>query len=985
MTTLQRGLFALTMFLCLGTAQMWSQSAAATQAVVRGSVVDASGAQVAGAKVHAESVGPVRGSNQDNANQGTTTRDLEADGTGHFLLTLPGGTYLLTVQSAGFDPYVRENLKLDAGQHIDLPVKLLVAAQAEIVNVPADASASTDPTDNKDALKFKGEQLQVFSDDDTLFQQELTAVAGGDPSLPPQILVDGFSNGQVPPKASIREIRINQNPYSAQYDMPGQGRVEIFTKPGSNQFHGFFALYGNTEQFNARNPYVTTAPLPYDREHLFGDVSGPLGKKTSFDLWMNWIRDENNAPISATVLDNSLNKVAVQTIVASPSQVQNYSVRLDRQFGANDTVTARYNTTYNRTNNGGISQLGLASQATNANTWTQTFQAGDTHVIGTKMVLESRLQYTRTLANTDPVSIQPTLTVQGSFNGGSASQALHDHLDRYEFQEYLSVALKNHFIRTGARYRFTRDANLARSGFNGQFIFSDIDTYTRALKDFRTAMSLNSDGTVTLPSADRPSQFLLNTGNPSANITTGDIGLYGEDDWKARPDVTVSYGGRIESQRAVPDQLNLAPRVGAAWAPVWKKNKNPFMTLRAGFGMFYDRFDSSNLLQTIRQDGLREQGYSQNSPATFGCKEGQTASAVCTPIVLSVSSLSTSQPSIYRLSPRLHESYQMRGGLSVDHSFGEKGSGSVSWNRARQVHQFELLNINAPLPGTYVVGDPASGTRPLGTTQNIYQYSSDGLRNIDSLSFNGNFQPTRHTFFWLNYQLASRTGDTSGANSLPSNQYNVRQDYGPAVGYTGQQFYGGGGGDMPFGFNGNLFVAAKSAQRFNITTGQDLNGDTAYNDRPAFATDLTRPSVVKTAFGNFDTLPMAGQELVPFNYGGGPTLFYTEIYVSRSWHFGMPRAEAVKSANEAKVAPGKPKPKPELPYNLSFGVEIDNVLNHTEPAQPVGVLPTPQATQALTQAALTSSIFGKSIAQNGNFQFNGAANRTIHLSMRLQF
>jgi len=58
------------------------------------------------------------------------------------------------------------------------------------------------------------------------------ALAG--PSAGPsggQIYIDGFTGGQFAAKASIREIRINQNPFSSEYDKLGYGRIEIFTKP----------------------------------------------------------------------------------------------------------------------------------------------------------------------------------------------------------------------------------------------------------------------------------------------------------------------------------------------------------------------------------------------------------------------------------------------------------------------------------------------------------------------------------------------------------------------------------------------------------------------------------------------------------------------------------------------------------------------------------------------------------------------------------
>ena len=92
---------------------------------------------------------------------------------------------------------------------------------------------------------IKGKDLDALSDDPDELQSELTALAG--PSAGPnggQIYIDGFTGGQLPPKSSIREIRINQNPFSAQYDKLGYGRIEILTKPGTDKFHGIVMMNG---------------------------------------------------------------------------------------------------------------------------------------------------------------------------------------------------------------------------------------------------------------------------------------------------------------------------------------------------------------------------------------------------------------------------------------------------------------------------------------------------------------------------------------------------------------------------------------------------------------------------------------------------------------------------------------------------------------------------------------------------------------------
>jgi hypothetical protein len=88
-----------------------------------------------------------------------------------------------------------------------------------------------------------------------------------------------------------------------------------------------------------------------------------------------------------------------------------------------------------------------------------------------------------------------------------------------------------------------------------------------------------------------------------------------------------------------------------------------------------------------------------------------------------------------------------------------------------------------------------------------------------------------------------------------------------------------------WGTSFNLFMAARSQADFDITTGQDNNGDSIYNDRPASATDLTRPSVVQTRWGNFDTNPLPGQTIIPHNYGRAPGFVYMELYARKDFQF----------------------------------------------------------------------------------------------------
>src|SRR5436853_99303 len=130
-----------------------------------------------------------------------------------------------------------------------------------------------------------------------------TAIAG--PAAGPggaSVFIDGFSNGQLSSKESIREIRINQNPFSAEYDRVGTGRVEILTRPGTNQFHGSgFFNFGN-DFWNSRNPYASEK-APFLLKEAGGNLSGPMGKGASFFADLRRDAVDNGAIINGTILN----------------------------------------------------------------------------------------------------------------------------------------------------------------------------------------------------------------------------------------------------------------------------------------------------------------------------------------------------------------------------------------------------------------------------------------------------------------------------------------------------------------------------------------------------------------------------------------------------------------------------------------------------------------------------------------------------------
>jgi hypothetical protein len=880
-----------------------------------GVVLDPSGARVMHAPVTVSGIG--------------VNRNVESDRVGHFAVPdLPAGVYDVLIEVTGFRSWEKQ-VTISRGVTTDLKVKLEIAAAAEVIEVTPDGRTGTGSADNKSAQIFDEERLADLSDDNATFQQQLTALAGGDPSHVPDVYVDGFTGGGFPTKNSIREVRINQNPFSAEYPSYGGNRIEIFTKPGGNKLHGSLFVIGNDAAVNGNNPYTTIEP-PYYSYFVEGELSGSINKKTSFYADSSYHKMQSNSVVDAI---DPLTLGNLSEALSSPDNTFTYTGRLDRQFTTNNSLTVRYSLRQEQLTNAGVGLLVLPTEGYNGTNANQILQIGDTQTVSPKVVVESRFQYIRSRVEQRAEDSSPTIIVEGAFNGGGGSVGLsHDNQDRFEFQEYVSFAGKKNFVRMGAQYDLLRDANEATTNYNGTYVFPTLAAYQ----------------------AQTPTQFSVTAGRPSAMLLTGWLGTYAEDEWKAARNLTVDLGLRFESQSGISDHGDWAPRVGFAWAVGQHAKKPPVVVLRSAFGIFYDRFPASDLLTAVRQNGVTQQTFLVNNPTFY-------------PAVPSASMLEGGAgavpPTPYTISPRLHAEYDEDASFSVDRTLGKIGSVSASYLWARGIHQYISENINAPLPGTYSPNVPNSGVRPLGGSQNIYQFKSAGIAKGQLFFANGNLRLNKRFSLYAFYRFQNERDDVFSPTSFPSNSYDPSADYGQSARLQKSQLSVDGNVSLPWNILAMPFLVVGTGIPFNITTGTDLNGDTIYNDRPAFATDLTRPSVVKTPYGNFDTEPIAGQKIIPVNYGHSPGYLQVNLEAEKTIRIG-PRATA-------KVARGKLTGKGDRPYALKFGVEVQNLLNSVNPGQPIGVLNSP--------------LFGKPNSLNNFFTTLGAANRVVDFALTFKF
>jgi len=939
---------------------------------IRGQVTDPSGAALVGASVLVTTPA-------GETLTATTNRDGMYEVKG-----LAPGKYKVQALAKGFAVFEDDNVNVAPGQAEKLAITLAIETQQEKVVVSSEAETlSVAPENNAGAIVISGKELDALSDDPDELQSDLQALAG--PSAGPnggQMYIDGFTGGQLPPKSSIREIRINQNPFSAQYDKLGYGRIEIFTKPGTDQWHGEVGAMGNDSALNTRSPFLGSATQPgYYSDMIEGNIGGPLMKNASFFLFAQH-RNINDLSIIDAAVPPTFAPNTFQQAIPNTHGRTNVGPRFDYQLGTNDTLTVRYQYWRNSEQNQGIGAFTLPTQAYNTFETEQTVQAGETHMFGANIVNETRFEFRNDATNQNPVSTTPTINVQGFFTAGGNSQGSENNNEHsYEFQNYTSILRGRHMIKFGARLRQYSVTDSSTSQFNSTYIFKSANAYQTTLDNIAAGQPANANG-------GGAYEYLVTAGIPNASVSLFDAGLYLEDDWRVRPNLTLSGGLRLETQNDIHDHADWAPRAGLAWGLAHGSN-TPKTVIRAGWGLFYDRFEDQYLIQAEHLNGIAQTSYLIYSPDFFNPNA---------PVTNLTSSAQI--PTIYRVSPDLLAPRTMQTAVSLERQLNRATKLSVTYMNSRGDHQLLTNNINTPELGTF----PNNPVYPDGVPENIFQYESQGIFRQNQLIVNTNVRAGARVMLVAYYTLNYANSDTDGANSFPSNPYNIMQDYGRAGFDTRHRGIILGSFSLPYGIRVSPFVVASSGSPFNVVLSQDFVGSSVLNQRPALATNPLNPDyVVNTSLGTFDTNLNdlgPGESIIPVNNFTGPAQFSLNLRLSKTFGFGKV-AEAGGGAGGGDHhyhhgGPGGPfggggggffgGNSRDHRYNIELSVFARNITNYINLATPNGLLNVPNpALCGSNPDQCLSPYFDKSNSLARQFFSSSGAPRTFYLHASFSF
>lgn len=953
---------------------------------LRGTISDPSGALVPSALVQ------LRGPGGEQRTQ--------TDAQGQYIFaTLRPGKYQIRVIAKGFTVAQRPNFEITTAATLD--VQLTIEAEAQVVNVEEEANrVSTDPASNGGALVLGEKELEALSDDPDELAQQLQALAG--PAAGPnggQIYIDGFTGGQLPPKGSIREVRVNSNPFAAEYDRPGFGRIEIFTKPGSDTIRGQAFFQFNNESLNSRSPLLSQSTRPPFEQRFYGlNLSGPIKKqKASFGFDFERRNIDENALILATDVSSSFTPQTINQAVVTPQVRTTFSPRIDYSINPTNTLVMRYQNTRTELDNEGVGNFSLATRAYKTKQSENTFQLTETATLSARAITETRFQYQRSNISNFGDGSTPAISVAGAFDGGGAPIGLSGNTTNHvELSNITTFTRQTHTFKWGARLRQSFNDDTSYNNFAGTYTFfggtgPQLDANNQAipgtsidlsaLERYRRTLlfqQLGYSAALIRQLGGGASQFSRNNGTASLAIHQFDIGLFFGDDWRLRPNLTLSYGLRYETQTNIHDWSDLAPRFALAWGIDSKRGKPGKTVLRAGFGVFYDRIADSATLQSERYNGVTQQSYLLINPDTFP--------AIPSNDVLAASRQPQQLQYLYS-DIRAPRNYQTS--VGIDRQINSHFRLSANYVNTRGVHLQRTRNINAPVGGVYPFGDP----------QLRILTESTGFSRTNQLIVSPNVNYKKIFLFGF-YSLSYGRSDAEG---MPADPNNLRAEWGPSsFGDVRHRFLLGTSVPLPFKFSISPFLFASSGTPYNITTGRDTNSDGFTSERPALV-DVAASScgggslVYEPSFGCFNLNPAPGTPTISRNYGRGPATVNFNLRLARTWSFGRSGESGPQDGGgpppgmggvRGPGGPGGPGPggpggggpprgmfgaNSGKKYNLMLSISARNILNHANFAPPSGDLSSPYFGQYRTLAGF------------GPFGNPSTYNRKIDVQLRFTF
>jgi hypothetical protein len=754
-------------------------AAAENTATLSGIVEDPSGAAVPAARLRLVSA--------------ATHKSVETRSNPEGRFEFPGvaeGEYSLSARVPGAATEIKVHAGADAAP---LRIRLNIVAMEEEITVTADNPSVPEAQASQDVIEFGTDWLAglpALGADPLAIPMMMVnpAITG---ALGPSVLVDGVETEALDaPLTSIRHVRVDNNPYAAEFSRPGRGRIEVITKHSIHRrYHGIFLNVFRNSALDARDPFATVRPL-MQRDNSEAELEGPVSSGGAITFLVSGKFDLNNqsAVVAAHTLDGPLFRN-----LPNPARHENLFGRLNFRLSPTHKLSLTYRFSDRSLEGENTGGFDLASRASDIFIHKNELKLFDNSNPFSVLLNQVRVTFVRGSASTYGISDQPAVIVQDAFSSGGAQVNQHEQDTLAWFEDVATLALPNHTLRFGVgvrpRFQWVQDA----SNFGGTYTFATLADYA----------------------AGRPFLLSQNLGSPAVTFTQVQTYDFLQDEMHLAAHASLMVGLRHEWESTDRSHSNFAPRLALAYAP-----RGGRTVLRGGFGIFYDREPTLMIEQSLLRDGIHIREIDITNPLF------PNPLPAATPDLFAI-------PSIYRVAPGLRTPYLMQTSLAVERRLGARNRLTAEFSGVRGVHLYRMRDINAPRPGTASQPNP-DYLRPNPDFLNINDFESVGTSRGTSLYLTFQSRAYRNLNFMAQYIWSHTMDDTpKGYSTPPANNYDLHPEWGRADNDQRHRFMFVGTWAPFRGIRLGAVATLSSGLPYDITTGYDDNNDTVANDRAA--------------------------------------------------------------------------------------------------------------------------------------------------------
>ncbi len=702
--------------------------------------------------------------------------------------------------------------RFSATLHVILPI----AALSTNVHVNAESSEDlTAPEDNHDSSMMSSQDLKslpIFDNDyatamSAFLDDSATATGGSG------LIVDGVEANRATVSASaVQEVRINQDPYSAQYYWPGRGQMEIVTKSAADKYHGQFNFLFRDSAMNAQNALAPSKP--YEQRRVYeGHATGPIffAPKSSFLASFNRAEEDRDAVVFATLPPTAENPSGTYNAnVPAPTRDTEFSTRAAHQFGERHSAYAEYSYEDWTGQNQGVGGQTMAAAGFNNRYHEDDVKVHVDSTLSAVLLNQASIVGEHDFSHNANVAEAPRVTVQGNFTSGSAQNDSLSTEYNLRLYDMMTWTHGRHFVKFGAGV-----PHISRRAF---------DDNTNALGSYTFGPTLASDGITVLTSAldnyqaNHPSGYSQNSGDVHFIYHQLEMGAFIQDQFKVNSRFSVTPGIRYDWQNFFAQKrLGFSPRVSFAWV----LDEASKTVLRGGGGIYYDRTGSGSLLDLVRYQGTEP----RRRAVTLSLDPASQPGTGCVPIDACVD-VAGSPVARVVFDPHSRMPYQIQYGLSIERQLGQKATAVVSAYSARGIGAFRSIDINAPTPQSGYT------QRPDGAYGRIREMQPEGFWEGSGLDISYRGRLNKYFTGFGRYTWSHYESNTDGIGWFPENQFAPDSEWSNASFDRRQRLsmYAMFNPESVFNLSAGIF--ANTGRPWSVLTGTDPYGTALFNARP---------------------------------------------------------------------------------------------------------------------------------------------------------